>query len=482
MSTEQTSAKCTKLTPAQRQRKRETDRAAQRIIRERRNKYISQLEGLVKTLQKGGNNDERVEDLVCQIKAKDDEILRLRQGFASVNKIANALADPLKPGSSRPYLDKMESQSTYCDIQSPAMAQQLLQDRGHQLRSLQNEQFCNTGLSENATSEYVPISPGRSHLAGKEPDLLYTVQLDSPKVYMQSPRLIAPKLDTSSVSKSNSFSSQDGVKDVFENSLSKIANSILQKRNLDSRLWSLAGCLLHEILKYPQNVKQDLEYSEDIPIRGVVEGWEAVLERHGSLDLGWQWLQYIDRILFPSQPIPERLAILRMMRLQLEYQIHPQMGASQTRPSFFSAKPIQDFLPHDPLLEHYVWPGLRERMLLTPKRYASNSFMDNFTKSLGFLWPFQPTDCYLQNLATGCYQYSDSFKTRQADLRCWSVRMPLFEKFPELQQDMPAFDQSPYDVNIVLRPGSMDSIAPVEDQESDGLELEHRGWIARRRN
>ena len=480
MSTEQISNKCTKLTPAQRQRKRETDRTAQRIIRERRNKYISQLEGLVKTLQKGGNNEERVEDLVRQIKAKDEEILRLRQGFASVTKIVSGLVDPLRPGSSRLCLDEIESQSTYCDIQSPALAQQIVQDnRGHQLISLQEEQFCNMALSENASSEYYPTSPGHSILADQEGDLLFTVGLESSDISTQTPRLIAPKLDTQVAPRRHSFSTQDGARDAFDNSLSKIANSILQKRNLDSRLWSLAGCLLNEILKYPQDVKQDLKYSEDIPIRGVIEGWEAVLERHGSLDLGWQWLQHIDHILFPSQPIPERLAILRMMRLQLEYQIHPQVGASQTRPRFMSAKPIQDYLQHDPLLEHYVWPGLRERMLLSPRRYASNTFMDNFTKSLGFLWPFKPSDCYLQNSATGCYQYSDAFKTRQADIRCWSVRMPLFEKFPELQQDMPAFDQSPYNLNIVFRHDSVDhSIVTAEDQESDCFELEQQRWIA----
>jgi hypothetical protein len=67
------------------EKKRQTDRESQRVVRERTKKYISHLENLVDTLQKS-QQDERLQQMTIQCKQLHDENERLKIAMASITK------------------------------------------------------------------------------------------------------------------------------------------------------------------------------------------------------------------------------------------------------------------------------------------------------------------------------------------------------------------------------------------------------------
>lgn len=97
-------------------------------------------------------------------------------------------------------------------------------------------------------------------------------------------------------------------------------------------------------------------------------------------------------------------------------------------------------------------PGVREHLLFSPRKYATNTFMEEFRSQCAFLWPFEPEDTYIRDNATGLYSYSPQFIQRQLDLRCWTMRPDFFKKFPELKPDIPVFSPPPLNANLLLSP------------------------------
>jgi hypothetical protein len=71
-----------------------------------------------------------------------------------------------------------------------------------------------------------------------------------------------------------------------------------------------------------------------------------------------------------------------------------------------------------------------------------NKAQDCFRSQNRLMWLFAAEDTFVRNAATGQYQYSQVFINKQKDLRCLTVTSDFSERFPELRQDIPCFDQS----------------------------------------
>jgi hypothetical protein len=76
------------------------------------------------------------------------------------------------------------------------------------------------------------------------------------------------------------------------------------------------GLLSNHTLRYED------ELSEDIPVRVVLEGWDAV-ERSQNMPPLWRKLRRTDELQFSKCGKTERLAILRLMHTLLRYQAEP---------------------------------------------------------------------------------------------------------------------------------------------------------------
>lgn len=428
-----------KLSKAQLERKRECDREAQRQIRLKTKNRISHLEGLVKALQEGHSDQARMNELVDRLNESQQEINRLREIIRGVTKLVEGLdlssllitksdkdSDHPKsdPHSCNPDDDDDIYHFDLRDLATPpkesfVQFQDPFQD-GQTVMPIEQEQAYETTHSDSPQ----PISTGtKSSHSSPEQYALPSQEIVDTGIAVPPP---ATREDDLTLV----HSSQEQAD--ITRKINTIAVQIIQDRRLDGRLWYLAGSLLSFILTMPQKYQTSLEYEEDIPVRAVLHGWASVTARY-YLDPGWLWLRHLDESLYSALGVPERLAIMRMMRMQYQAQVRPYLASDLALPGFMIPRPAQAYLDHDPLVEHFVWPGMREHILFAPRKYATNRFMDSFRNYCRFVWNHHPEDTFTRNTVTGLYSYSPNFITRQTDLRCWSMRSDFFNLFPELR-------------------------------------------------
>jgi len=83
------------------------------------------------------------------------------------------------------------------------------------------------------------------------------------------------------------------------------------------------------------NPLPDYEFEYDVPIRAIVEGWPAVEARLGTLPESWRKLRAVDQVLFNACGSVERLAILRMMYSLLMYHSEPSPERRAALPAWY---------------------------------------------------------------------------------------------------------------------------------------------------
>lgn len=96
-----------------------------------------------------------------------------------------------------------------------------------------------------------------------------------------------------------------------------------------------------EALSYRQILPADVmkfedAYSEDVPVRALLDGWDAVEAFYGgTLPPLWQKLRSIDEIVFHGMAIKERLACLRVMHLLYSYHSEPTPERRKLLPAWY---------------------------------------------------------------------------------------------------------------------------------------------------
>lgn len=175
--------------------------------------------------------------------------------------------------------------------------------------------------------------------------------------------------------------------------------------------------------------------SDDVPIRAMLEGWDAVAQR-APLHPSWQMLRRIDEALFRPIPKTERLAMLRAMHLLLQYHTEPTAERYKRLPMWYMYRPSQH-IPHTYAIDYYTWPHFRQRFIFNEHAYCGNGFFRMYQYEMRLLWPFAFRDCYTHDLETGLYQCSRLFDERIHDINCWTMGPDFFKRFPELTGDIP---------------------------------------------
>ena len=118
-------------------------------------------------------------------------------------------------------------------------------------------------------------------------------------------------------------------------------------------------------------------------------------------------------------------------------QLFPDNGWEVLIPACFKTQEIQERIRHDLLVEHFPWPGLRTKMLLSPLKFATNEFMNALRNHVKFTWNSDLRDMYTRDPCTGLYRYSDLVNARVNDMRYHTMGRDFFERFPELRTDIP---------------------------------------------
>lgn len=366
-------------TASQIQRKRELDRESQRVARQRTKSRISYLEALVKSLR--NNDNDQVKKLHEKIDEQQAEIQKLRDVIRSINRLCE--------GSNTSTITA-ESTSLQ-DISSPV---EIHRDLDMQLNNVPEESTQAAGVLSIAV---IPMDE--------------SIVLED---------IVSPCFRESEQSQT----------------VTQLAASIADDHHLDGRLWYLAGGVLRYILQNNDSAKPLVFCNdEDIAIRAVFEGWPAVIERY-DLDSGWQWIKELDERIYFHLSAHNRLMHMRNTRLVFGNQVSPNALLENQIPPFFRSRPSQAFIRHDTLVEHFPWPGFRERLLFSPLKYATNRFMDTLRTHVDFTWNLTACELYTKD-PSGLYHYSDVLVQRMTDIRCYAAKREFFIEFPELRADIP---------------------------------------------
>jgi len=393
--------------PARILKKRETDRRCQRMIRERTKAHIAYLEGLVDDFRSQDASG-RVETLMTQLSEMKEERDTLAKQVKNIKSIVS---------DNNPLKEELDTQELSL-IRS---------------RSEESEQPPSLAIDTQQAHHY------HAPLLGNQPS---SSPLDTPSYAVHNKEYQA-YIESSSRSSWAASTSQPAPSAPCECSAHYTAPDGTKTLNK----WRYANETLTEWFKWAPsslNVSKFAAYNDDIPVRAIVEGWDAV-EKDGHMHPAWQLLRGIDQIIFSSCEPRERLAILTVMGLLLQAHLNPTREQHKKLPSFYVKRPSQDLL-HSYATEYFAWPGLRERFVFSEHRYCSNLFWTLFCSSLRVQWPYEFRDCYTRNVETGLYKISPTFQERLNDIRYWSMGRDFLKQYPELYSDIPTWNHVPVSI------------------------------------
>ncbi|KPI36757.1 uncharacterized protein AB675_11814 [Cyphellophora attinorum] len=393
---ESKSSKRRRLTAEQLAHKRELDRRAQRNNREKTRSRIAHLESIVEALQ-----DRDHDKLVVQIDDQKTEIERLKGLLSGVANIVKGIdsAASSQNGKSE-YVEHVNGDNE----DAPKCTKRL----------------CKSPVKVEDDDTSMVETPQQSQQDDSNNGAEVAAAAKSP-------------VDTTTMQLVNQSQIQ-------HESITQMATSIFGNTDLDGRMWYVCGVILRYILATTTPAQIDYAHDEDIAIRAVFEGWSSVVEKY-PLDRGWQWLKEVDERIYFHRWAPFRLMHLRNCRLIfLRQMMLGHTKGAKGLPNFFAPRPAEENIEHDPLVEYFPWPGLRERMLFRPTMFATNKFMDNLRCEIDFSWGSDPHQLYTLDPTTKTYTYSDWFHSRIIDLRCYPGTVDFFESFPELKADIPMKD------------------------------------------
>lgn len=332
---------------ARRARKREQDRRCQRMLRERTKNRIAYLEGLLADFEREGSSaalhimrkerDEAVED-------RD----RLVQALRTINRVIKTSVPSL---TTLQIADVGDQQRIAAHKEKPlhkiARAGATRQDdinRGDEDEDDDNED--EEEADENGDEEHTLRPDGQSQVnmdcfrapvasvmdnmvthAWPAASLTSLCGLDNAATYLANPTLdpaIAPLFPSISP---NAGACECSARPPPETTTTP-------------HLWTLANDVLGEPIPWSHDISQmEDALAEDIPVRAVVEGWEAAARSvGGTLPQSWQQLRKIDEGLFFVCGTAERLAVLRTMHSLLVARADTTLERRTRLPDWYFAR------------------------------------------------------------------------------------------------------------------------------------------------
>ncbi|KAH8586968.1 hypothetical protein B0O99DRAFT_643118 [Bisporella sp. PMI_857] len=399
------------------ERKRKTDRESQRAVRERTKNYISHLENLVDTLQKN-QHDQRLQNMTVQYTQLHEENEKLRNVVTSISRMIRGV--------------ELLDSAKYSTKLNPAMSAESMPSQKHHpafvvnshdllpILPCQNVQWqphspCIVRQQTVALNTFTPYagpscSKSRSPIQASE-----TSTFDFEACLPDSS--ITSAVNDPDTSKGTSSYADENVHIVA------VVNNALSKAE------SLTISSL------------DIGQDADIAIRAIAYGWPASEQQH-TLDPAWQIIRQIDEgIFFSSRPV-ERLAIVRVLRLKLIQQAttSDEEQVQALLPQYMQSRPLQNLTAHPSIIDYFVWPELREYLILHAQKELSNQVAAAFASSLRFLWPFDLCDAWTRNRQTNLYSFSRLFDERFSDVKNWALTSDFFDSYPELIGCVPSCD------------------------------------------
>lgn len=77
------------------------------------------------------------------------------------------------------------------------------------------------------------------------------------------------------------------------------------------------------------------------------------------------------------------------------------------------------------------------------KYYSSETFLQCFSASTSFLWPFSLNDTYYEDTNTRLLQFSPEIMRRFYNINYWSIDSAFMVEYPEFMGDIPIYNSVP---------------------------------------
>ncbi|KAL5603612.1 hypothetical protein FOVSG1_006362 [Fusarium oxysporum f. sp. vasinfectum] len=416
---------------ARRLKKRELDRKAQRLARERTRSRIVQLESMVDILRQD-NKNARIATLMDQlgkVTKERDNLLQVLDSLGST--IRRHLSDST---TSEPLSDMTSDSSQHAGL---AQSVPITTPRS-------------TSEASSSAILELPVNPpppepftydGRNYTVSNEP---YPTTLAFDNSIFPPPgngfiptQPLLPDIHTPP-EEVDVIIPKASVLCPCSSPTSSGANFHDVKPNI----WRA----INEVLVKPTKLSAEEiaieEYNaEDIPVRAILEGWDSI-ERAGKMTPTWRKLRKADELCFTNCADTERLAAMRIYHLLIMYHGDSTLERRATLPRWYWHRPSQA-LPHSYGIDFFVWPGFRERLIFCQHQYCANTFWELLQTNLKILWSDSFQDTFYHNAHTGKYHISPLFEQRIRDINAWTMSTDFFTHFPELSEDIPTYTGIP---------------------------------------
>ncbi|KAH6695421.1 hypothetical protein F5X68DRAFT_244044 [Plectosphaerella plurivora] len=435
---------------ARRLKKREQDRKAQRVARERKNNRIAHLEALVDQLSQD-NADSEVPMLMDRLsrvtKEKEALVDILRSLETSIRRHIDHVADDKNPRPSQPALPPPSMPGETSRDQDSPQSGSASSPGGHPTEPPPASRppgslSWDAGLHQ-LPAETTGMTPAPVPWDQHPGPPAFELPFDSFSYVGEMPPHGPPHLSHSE-SSPNSSSVDDDV--IVPLPPTADCPCLLGSRHAPGHhghqspgvnTWRAANEALGKAPTplTPETAAAEDASSHDTPIRVILEGWDSA-EAAGIMTESWRKLRQVDEVCFKDCGDIERLAILKTMHLLMTYHGDPTPDRLSGLPRWFWMRPSQA-LAHSYAIDYFVWPGVRERFVFSQHRYCTNLFWTLFRDNFRVTWNYGFRDCYMQDRVTGKFCLSPLFDQRLGDIRAWTMAADFFTHFPELCQDIP---------------------------------------------
>lgn len=137
---------------------------------------------------------------------------------------------------------------------------------------------------------------------------------------------------------------------------------------------------------------------------------------------------------FPNlDALPEQLATVYLMFLNVRWQVEPTKENYDRLLPFTRPIPLQQTTPHPAWVDHIPWPMMRDKMIRSPGEYDLNDFFVPYTSTLSVNWPYDDSYVLIQNPETEEITINPVFDLHVRNLENWTMGVAFARKFPELQ-------------------------------------------------
>ncbi|KAL4737727.1 hypothetical protein BDV11DRAFT_191171 [Aspergillus similis] len=206
------------------------------------------------------------------------------------------------------------------------------------------------------------------------------------------------------------------------------------------------------------------EDDEDLAIRAILCGWDSVRDGGRSLDRGWGLLQALDQAIFSQTGLVERVAILRLMRSMIKWNLSPR---EHTIPSFMFPTLTQSMVSHAPIIDFFAWPNLRDHLIVSGITNISETTAALYVSQIRLEWPYELRDVCKYNVAEDRYRFSSEFDAVYCDVRNWTIDSPQLQILIESGPDVAGFDFG--NINGVGAGAGADAGATIGGAQKGGL-------------